>query len=108
MQGIHVTDHFNQRIRRINSTGFALTVAGTGTIGSLNGAGATATFKYPYALCFDNFTGDLFVSDYSLVRRITPAGIVSTFATVGGYQTGITVDNASNVYVADNAMNRGT
>lgn len=108
MQGIHVADHLNQKIRRINSESFTSTIAGTGALGNQNGAGATASFNYPYALCFDNTTGDLFVSDNGVVRRITLAGVVSNFATIGGFQAGIVVDNSSNIYVANVQLQRGT
>ena len=88
--------------------GFTSTIAGTGAIGSQDGAGSSATLNYPNNLCYDNSTGNLFVSENALVRRITPAGIVSTFATIGGCQTGIALDNSSNIFVADEGSNQGT
>ena len=108
MQGFYITEHGNQRIRRISLVGFTSTIAGTGAIGNQDGAGSSALFNYPNNLCYDNSTGNLFVSENALVRRITPAGIVSTFATIGGCQTGIALDNSSNIFVADEGSNQGT
>jgi DNA-binding beta-propeller fold protein YncE len=60
------------------------TLAGTGAQGSANGVGATATFNDPLGVAVDS-GGNLYVADSgnNKIRRITPLGIVSTFAGTG-------------------------
>ena len=92
------------------------TLAGSGAKGSTDGQGTAASFTNPIGVATDQ-SGNIFVADtYShLVREITPGGLVSTLAGNGGSgakdgpaatasfgePTGIAVDVAGNVYVAD-------
>jgi sugar lactone lactonase YvrE len=116
---LYVTDTFGSTIRRIAPDGTVTTFAGTpGTPGSTNGVGMAATFNSPVGLAFDS-NGDLLVTDTgnSLIRRITPAGVVTTFAGSGiagaadgvgtaasfRFPFGIVVDADDNAYVSDTA-----
>lgn len=78
---VYVADTGNNRVRRIASDGLVTTLAGDGTPGFANGAGAQARFNAPRGVAVDNF-GNVYVADSgnSSVRRITPAGDVSTVA----------------------------
>ncbi|HEX4851953.1 MAG TPA: hypothetical protein VFV08_14155 [Puia sp.] len=80
---IFVTDGTTQGsiIRKITSTGVVTTFAGSGLIGSADGNGTSASFNQPTGLVTDP-NGNLFVSDYgnNNIRKITPAGDVTTFA----------------------------
>ena len=91
------------------------TLAGNGTVGFVDGAGAAAKFYSPYGVAVDS-NGNVFTADLHTIRKITPAGDVSIFAgsTVGfvnGVGTtakfssplGIAVDSSGTVYVADSA-----
>jgi sugar lactone lactonase YvrE len=93
------------------------TLAGLATFGSADGVGSAARFAYPMGVAVDS-AGNVYVADdYNYtIRRITPAGVVSTIAGfangpgsadgVGNaarfaYPMGVAVDSAGNVYVAD-------
>lgn len=78
---LYVTsDHAVRRV--FSPSGEVATIAGRpGETGSLNGDGTTARFAYLWDVIVLP-GGDLLVSDglNSLLRRITPAGVVTTFA----------------------------
>jgi sugar lactone lactonase YvrE len=119
---LFVTDTYNQTIRVITPAGVVTTLAGTvGSLGSADGTGAAAKFNYPRAAAVDG-AGNVFVADTSnnTIRKITPAGVVTTFAgTAGakgsadgtgaaanfGFPTAVAVDASDNVFVADSGNN---
>jgi len=97
------------------------TFAGTGSAGHAEGIGSTALFNSPYGVAVDS-RGNVYVADNGnhRIRKITPAGVVSTFAGTGsaghadGTGTeaqfnlpfGVAVDSSDNVFVADIDNNR--
>ena len=114
---VYVADFYNNMIRKITADGEVTTLAGSLTPGSTNGIASEARFQYPKDVAID-LTGNLYVSDYGnlLIRKISPAGIVSTFAGREGFfgsknglgteasfygLAGIAVDGLGNVYVPD-------
>jgi sugar lactone lactonase YvrE len=115
---LYVGDTGNNTIRKITPAGVVTTFAGTaGTAGSADGTGAAAQFNNPASIAVDG-SGNVYVSDQinSTVRKITPAGVVTTLAgtpgvpgstdatgTVARFRTpsGLAVDSSGNVYVAD-------
>lgn len=68
------------------------TFAGSGSFTSADGTGTAASFSFPRSIAIDP-SGNIFVADVnsSLIRKITPAGIVSTFAGhgVGSFANGV-------------------
>jgi sugar lactone lactonase YvrE len=90
----------------IAAYGQVSTFAGTGSIGTNNGVGATATFNSPTRTALD-LAGNGYIADRdnNLIRKITPAGVVSTFASGFNQPNGTVVDALGNVYVADAASN---
>ncbi len=90
---LYVADTGNSTIRKVTPAGVVTTFAGAaGQVGSTNGAGATARFSAPSALCFDP-AGNLIVVDRGnhMIRKITPAGVVTTLAgkaDVAGHKDG--------------------
>ncbi|MES2279319.1 MAG: T9SS type A sorting domain-containing protein [Bacteroidota bacterium] len=107
-------------IKKITPGGVATVFAGiSGSSGLVNGAGTSAKFKQPDGIAIDP-SGNFYVSDYgnNVIRKITPAGVVSTYAGTGaGGQTngaiasakftgpaGI-IYSAGNLYIADQANN---
>src|ERR1700743_3109281 len=116
---VYVADAGNNLIRKITPAGLVSTFAGTGVAGAANGPD-TASFNSPLGVALDG-TGNVYVADYenNLIRKITPAGVVSTLAgtRAAGAEDGagtiatfnlpesLAVDAAGNVYVADNGNN---
>jgi len=117
---VYVADEYNNAIRKI-SNGTVSTLAGSGLVGAANGTGQAASFHGPHGVAVDA-SGNVYVSDSwnNLIRKITPAGLVSTYA--GGGSTaatvtgpalsgsfnnpqGLAVDAWGTVYVADRGNN---
>ncbi len=82
---IYVSDLSNHLIRKIDNTGMVSTLAGSGFSRSENGTGTQASFASPRGLAMDG-DGNLFVAEEygHKIRKITPEGVVSTFAGTGG------------------------
>lgn len=79
---LYVTDDVNNTIRKIAPGGVVTTLAGTaGVTGGADGTGPSAQFNYPFGIVLDG-DGNLIVSDEgnSTLRRVTPAGVVTTIA----------------------------
>jgi sugar lactone lactonase YvrE len=118
---IYVADQANNKIRKITSGGVVTTFAGSGTMASTDGTGTGASFYYPSDIAIDG-SGNLFVleSANNTIRKITPGGVVTTFAgssTAGSTDaTGtaarfnnpecIAIDGSGNLYVTDYGNNK--
>ena len=118
---VYVADTFNHKIRKISPAGEVTTFAGNGSTGSTDGMGTAASFSYPYSIAVDG-GGNLYVSDghNHKIRKISPAGAVTTFAGSGAagstngigtaarfnFPYGIAVDGSGNVYVCDSGNNK--
>ena len=117
----YISDTTNNKIRKVNSTGFISTYAGTNTAGSSgDGFAATLALLYnPQGLTIDS-NGNLFIADRSnhIIRKITGAGIITTYAGTGGTAGssgdngaatsaklnspyGVAIDSNGNLYIAD-------
>ena len=120
-----VADTRNQIIRKITLAGEVTTLAGTAfATGSANGGGAAAQFNGPRGITADS-AGNLYVADRGngTIRKITPAGVVTTLAGTPGVfgsadgsgaaaqffgMDGIAADTAGNLYVADSGVSNFT
>lgn len=85
---LYVADAGNNKIRRVTPAGAVTDVAGTTVAGLTNGAAASAQFSAPFDVAVAA-NGDVFVSDTGngMVRRISTAGVVTTFAGSGSNVT---------------------
>jgi sugar lactone lactonase YvrE len=117
---VYVADEFNNAIKKVTPAGAVSVYAGDGNAGFRNGAAAQAEFYAPQYLAIDA-QGNIFVSDVgnNVIREITVAGVVSTYAGNGlhGYinevdslaefntPQGLSVDASENIYVADRTNN---
>ena len=119
---IYVGDSGNSTIRKIGSSGVVSTLAGlAGGSGSDDGTGSAARFSGPTGVAVDS-AGNVYVADEnnSTIRKITPTAVVSTLAGLADYggstdgkgsvarfvsPSGVAVDSANNVYVADSYNN---
>jgi sugar lactone lactonase YvrE len=125
---VYVADSGNNTIRKISPAGMVTTLAGrAGQTGNADGSGSAARFSNPGGLAVDS-AGNVYVADSGnhTIRRITPAGAVTTLGGSAGqsgspdgigsvarfsHPGGVAVDSASNLYVADwgnNRISKGT
>ena len=122
---LFIAERYNNCIRKVTPGGVISTVAGNGTQG-FSGDGGPATSAqlfYPVGIAVDT-AGNLFIADeYNYrIRKVTPVGVISTVAGNGsmGYSgddvpatsaeldqpTGVAVDTAGNLFIADQYNNR--
>jgi sugar lactone lactonase YvrE len=83
---LYVADSGNDTIRKVSLSGNVTTLAGLATkFGNTDGTGSTARFSNPTGVAVDA-SGNVFVADSGnfVIRKITPAGAVSTFAGTAG------------------------
>lgn len=115
---LYVCDANNNTIRKVSPAGAVTTLAGSaGNPGTADGTGSAARFDGPQDLVIDS-SGNLYVTDLynHTIRKVTPAGVVSTLAGspgTSGYANGtgaaalfgnligIAVDPSGNVFVYD-------
>jgi hypothetical protein len=114
---VYVGDSGNDTIRKITSAGLVTTLAGTPGSGHADGTGAAARFDQTTGVAVDG-NGNVYVADEQndTIRKITPAGVVSTLAGSPGnggsadgtgssaqfyFPFGVAVDGSGNVFVTD-------
>lgn len=115
---VYVADRANHTIRMVTPGGTVSTLAGlSGTPGSADGTGSAARFRFPAGVALD-VLGNVYVTDSEnhTIRKVTPAGVVTTVAglpgALGGADgtgsaarfsrpTGIAADAFGSLWVAD-------
>lgn len=113
---IFVADTNNYCIRKITPTGIVSIIAGAPISGYRDGMGTNARFGILNGIAIDS-QGTIYVSEPNdmRIRKITSAGLVTTFAGGSGagskdgvgtlasfkYPQGLATDVAGNIYVAD-------
>jgi streptogramin lyase len=126
---VYVADCYNNTIRKVTPGGVVTTLAGLAAFdqngapvgGSADGTGSAARFYGPSGVAVDS-AGNLYVADSKndTIRKVTPGGVVTTLAGQAGtsgstdgtasaarfyHPSGVAVDSAGNVYVADTDNN---
>ena len=128
---IYIADQNNDCIRKVTaSTGWISTIAGNpiNAVYGNNGPAASASLNYAHGVGADA-NGNVYIADTKnmMVRKVTPAGVITTIAGIGpdsgGYggfggdgssataaqlnnPYGVAADAAGNVYIADSYNNR--
>ncbi len=116
---LYFCDSQNHVVRKVSAGGTISTFAGNGTVGNTGDGGpaASAQMSLPWGLAMDA-AGNLYISDnvYCVIRKVTPGGIISTFAgTTCGYSGdggpatsaklfdpyGIAFDASGDLFIAD-------
>jgi sugar lactone lactonase YvrE len=118
---LYVADSSNKKIRKISPAGEVTNFADLSPIDVLEGVPFLSSFSTLSGLVFDSF-GNLYASGEhnNKIRKITPAGVVSTFAGSGNgasvdgagiaasffLPSGLAIDLNDNIYVADKFNNK--
>ena len=118
---LYFADFFNSRIRKVTPGRTITTIAGGSPADG--GQALFAGFAPPFGVARDS-AGNLYVADTAnhRIRKITPAGLISTFAGTGvsgfsgdngpaasaqlNFPQGVSLDASGNVYIADTSNNR--
>jgi sugar lactone lactonase YvrE/predicted esterase len=131
--GLFIADTGNQRIRRIGADGVIRTVAGQAASSAFQSpdkegiAAIRAHLMFPGSVTVDR-QGNLFLADTldRLVRKVTPAGVITTVAgrkpvdtTIGfsgdggpgvgaqlSFPTGLAIDRTGRLFIADSENHR--
>jgi len=119
-----ITESFSNHIREVDALGIIATVAGNGTRGFSGDGGPAilAELNNPIGIAVDS-AGNLFIADLGngRVRKVDALGIITTIAGNGTFgfsgdggpatnaqlnnPTGVAVDSAGNVFIADRGNN---
>ncbi|KYG82210.1 NHL domain-containing protein [Roseivirga echinicomitans] len=115
----YITTNRFGTIEKMNGKADRFTLAGSDP-GYVDGTGATAQFRNPLGLAIDS-EGNLIIADTDnhLIRKVSPSGVVSTFAgSTRGYQDGsknvarfdmptdVVIDKIGNIFIVDSGNNR--
>ena len=110
---MYVGDTGNFTIRKVTLDGVVSTLVGrAGVSGTADGTGSDARFSDLGGLATD-VLGNIYVADGDAVRKVTPAGVVSTIAgqrydaqpAFQIYPRGAATDGAGNLFVSDSYSN---
>jgi len=116
---IYIADYYNNRIRRVNTSGIINTIAGDGH-GGYSGDGGPATLaelNYPVGVAVD-VSGNVYIADYNnyRIRMVNTSGTISTIAGNGyaGFYgdggpataaeimtSGVSVDKNGDLFITD-------
>jgi sugar lactone lactonase YvrE len=119
---LYIADGSNYRIRKVDKDGIITTFAGTGEArhSGDGGPATSAQLREPACMVFDA-QGNLYLADYTSVRKIDPSGTITTVAGTGRFgfsgddgpateakltASDIALDGKGNMYISDTEHNR--
>ena len=122
---LFIAESYGNRVRKVTPGGIISTIAGDGNrgFGGDGGPAVSAQLNNPYDVAVDS-AGNLYIADSGnqRVRKVTPAGVISTVAGNGlkadsddsglatsarlSGPTGVVVDTAGNLFIAENDGHR--
>ncbi|MGZ4036220.1 MAG: T9SS type A sorting domain-containing protein [Bacteroidia bacterium] len=92
MRNVYFYDPYSAVIRKINaSTGIISKVVGTGTVGYSGDNGPATSAQFSGSMISVDRAGNLYIADFSRIRKVNTAGIITTIA--GNGTAGYTGDN---------------
>src|SRR5829696_5746662 len=119
---LYIADGSNYRIRKVDKEGIITTFAGTGKArhSGDGGPATSAQLREPACMVFDA-QGNLYLADYTSVRKIDPSGTITTVAGTGRFgfsgdggpateakltASDIALDGKGNMYISDTEHHR--
>ncbi len=97
----------SSKVFKVTAGGVVSTFAGSNN-GVADGQGTAAQFKKPTHIVRNERSGNLYVNDGAVIRKITPSGMVSTLASISSETYGLVCDAATgDLYVLDNSYTGG-
>jgi uncharacterized protein (TIGR03437 family) len=122
---VYIADPGNFRVRKVNTLGIVSTYAGNGVSAYTGDGGQAVNASISDAMSVaTDAAGNLYIADSSnrVIRRVTPAGVITTIAGTGtegfsgdggpaagamlGRPVAVVVDGAGNLYYADSTAQR--
>ncbi len=120
---VYIADYANYRVRQVAVNGTIATIAGDGIPNTPDDGVPAASAPLPdMSAIATDVNGNVYLATTHKVLQVTPAGLVTTVAGTGGYGntgdsfpatkstfefiTGLAVDGAGNIYIADSEANR--
>ena len=113
---IYVLDPYSCLVRKLTPAAVSSTLAGSVCSGAMaDGQGSAVSFAMLSGMTIDS-AGNLYIADEHTIRKLTPAGVVTTMAGKRGvsaaddgpgtnarffWPSGLATDNTGNVYIAD-------
>ncbi|MEI8404029.1 MAG: fibronectin type III domain-containing protein [Actinomycetes bacterium] len=119
---VYISDYSNNYVEKVTTAGILSIIAGTGSVGSpIAGTATNSAFRYLGTVAVDT-SGNVYIADIGneMVEKVTSAGILSIIAGTGALgaptpgiatnsalktPSGVAVDLAGNVYIADTSNN---
>jgi sugar lactone lactonase YvrE len=120
---IYISDSYNSRIRKVDTSGIISTITGTGIVGYSgdNGPATAAQIDHPLGIAIDSSSNIYIADGNNRIRKINNSGTITTFAGTGvtnfsgdghdaasaefNYALNVAVDDSGNVYIDDFGTN---
>ncbi|MGV9002347.1 MAG: NHL repeat-containing protein [Candidatus Saccharimonadaceae bacterium] len=117
---VYTGDYIGTMVRKLTSSGTVSTLAGSMTGGYVDATGSAARFAAIQGITVDGSGNIYTVENRHRIRKITPAGVVTTVAGSGtegyldgngitaqfAYPAGIAIDSSGAMYIADSGNHR--